>query len=243
MLAPWYQATVIDIEPISPNTRIFRVELPDIANFSFRAGQFMTFDLPIHEKRNRRWRSYSIASAPDSGNILEFVIVYLEGGAGTQYLFNEVNKGTIIAMRGAQGVFTLPEVLPLDKQICFVCTGTGIAPFRAMLLEIAQKKIAHPPIQLIFGTRYESGILYRQEMEGLTSKINLQYHIALSREASPANFGAHSGYVHAIYEQLYAHCPPAQFYLCGWNEMLDEAKIRLQNLGYSKQDICFESYS
>ncbi len=35
-------------------------------------------DLPIHEKKNKRWRSYSIASSPDGTNILEFVIVQLE---------------------------------------------------------------------------------------------------------------------------------------------------------------------
>lgn len=241
MLAPWHRATVIDIEHITPNTRIFRVVLPDIDRFSFQAGQFMTFDLPIHEKRNRRWRSYSIASAPDNSNILEFVIVALDEGAGTRYLFEEVSEGSVISMRGAQGIFILPPVLPLDQQICFICTGTGIAPFRSMLYDIRNKQLPHPPMHLVFGTRHSEGILYRHEMEQFTQDLNLQYHIALSREKSP-DFTGHRGYVHPIYEQLFAHCPDALFYICGWREMIDEARKRLQDLGYDKVNIRFEAY-
>jgi ferredoxin-NADP reductase len=242
MNLPWYDGIVMDIIPLTATTRLFRIALPpEIDNFTFQPGQFMTFDLPIHEKRHRRWRNYSIASAPDSSNILEFVIVVLEKGAGTTYLFNEVKIGTTITMRGAQGVFTLPDPLP-QSELCFICTGTGIAPFRSMLLDMANKQKNHPKMHLIFGTRYEKDILYKTEMENLTQQLDLQYHLALSRETSP-DFKGHRGYVHAIYEQLYAQRPDAVFYLCGWNDMLDEAKTRLQNLGYDKKHIIFESYS
>ena len=56
-----------------------------------------------------RWRSYSIASWPDNGNILELCIVLLEGGVGTSYLFNEVKEGSELILRGPVGVFTLDE--------------------------------------------------------------------------------------------------------------------------------------
>src|SRR5690606_9211390 len=93
-------------------------------------GQFVTIDLPIHEKPNKRWRSYSIASWPDGTNTFELVIVLLEDGVGSTWIFENVTEGTELTFRGPQGVFTLPD--PIDRDLFLICTGTGIAPFRSM---------------------------------------------------------------------------------------------------------------
>ena len=90
-------------------TRRFWIQIPELESFDFEPGQFVTLDLPIHEKPAKRIRSYSIASWPDGTNVIELVIVFLEGGAGTTYLFNEVKVGSQLTLRGPQGVFTLPE--------------------------------------------------------------------------------------------------------------------------------------
>jgi CDP-4-dehydro-6-deoxyglucose reductase len=115
-------------------------------------GQFVTLDLPIHEKPNKRIRSYSIASWPDGTNVLELVIVLLEGGLGTTYLFNNIVVGSELTLRGPQGVFTLDDE-DLQKDIIMICTGTGIAPFRSMATYIKLHNIPHNNIYLIFGTR------------------------------------------------------------------------------------------
>jgi CDP-4-dehydro-6-deoxyglucose reductase len=82
---------------------------PSWKNLILFQGQFVTLDLPIHEKPNKRIRSYSIASWPDGTNVLELVIVLLEGGLGTTYLFNNIVVGSELTLRGPQGVFTLDE--------------------------------------------------------------------------------------------------------------------------------------
>src|SRR6186997_1818687 len=113
-LQPWQTGTVIRIEKESSDTNRFWIETPGIDKFDFIPGQFVTLDLPIHEKVNKRWRSYSIASWPDGTNVFELVIVLLEGGLGTQYLFNEVSVGSELILRGPQGVFVLPPVIDRD---------------------------------------------------------------------------------------------------------------------------------
>jgi len=122
MLQPWRTGTVIKIEDASATTRRFWIQIPELDVFDFKPGQFVTLDLPIHEKTNKRWRSYSIASAPDGTNIIELVIVLLEDGLGTPYLFNEIKVGSNLTLRGPVGVFTLPETL--DKDLYLICTGT-----------------------------------------------------------------------------------------------------------------------
>src|SRR5664279_2749534 len=132
MQAEWKTGKVINITDETHSTKKFFIEVQGIEKFDFHPGQFVTLDLPIHEQKNKRWRSYSIASAPDGTNVFELVIVLLHGGAGTPYLFSQVNVGSELVFRGAQGVFTLPE--NIEKDMFFICTGTGIAPFRSCLL-------------------------------------------------------------------------------------------------------------
>ncbi|HPH98950.1 MAG TPA: FAD-binding oxidoreductase, partial [Chitinophagaceae bacterium] len=114
MLQPWQKAKVLRIEQATPNTRRFWIEIIDVPIFNFQPGQFVTLDLPIHEQRNKRWRSYSIASWPDNTNVIELLIVFSEHGAGTQYLFNEAHEGSELTLRGPQGVFVLPTIIDKD---------------------------------------------------------------------------------------------------------------------------------
>ncbi len=236
----WYTARVIRIEEETPSTRRFWFEIPELENFDFKPGQFVTLDLPIHEKPNKRWRSYSIASWPNGSNIFELIIVLLEGGAGTHYLFNEVTIGTEIPLRGPQGVFTLPE--PIEKDLFLICTGTGIAPFRSMLYDILLKKTPHQHIYLIFGCRLLCDSLYGKELKELEKSVALfNYLPTYSREKAD---GIRKGYVHSIYEEIIqqrSH-PEAHFYLCGWKNMIVEAKQRIIALGYDKKSIHLELY-
>ncbi|MDB5196962.1 MAG: FAD-dependent oxidoreductase [Flaviaesturariibacter sp.] len=243
-LQPWRNGIVTRIEQETYNTRRYWITVPEIESFDFTPGQFVTLDLPIHEKPNKRWRSYSIASWPDGTNTFELLIVLLEGGLGTTYLFNEVQEGSELVLRGPQGVFTLPQ--DLTKDLYFICTGTGIAPFRSMVHHIQRHDIPHQNINLIFGTRSREDLVYLEEMRRLEGEVEAFHYIpTLSRE----EWDGCCGYVHAVYENLVhqkmngdAVPPPAQFYLCGWRAMVDEAKDRILKLGYDKKDIHLELY-
>src|SRR5580765_268071 len=92
-LLSWRKGKVIRIENETGNTHRFWIKVAE-SSFDFQPGQFVTLDLPIHEKPNKRWRSYSISSWPDGTNVFEMVIVLNQRGAGTQYLFNEVKVGS-----------------------------------------------------------------------------------------------------------------------------------------------------
>ena len=98
-LQPWRTGVVTRIEEATYNTRRFWIEVPELETFDFLPGQFVTIDLPIHEKPNKRWRSYSIASPPNGTNTFELLIVLLEGGPGSTYLFNSVSVGSFAKLR------------------------------------------------------------------------------------------------------------------------------------------------
>jgi ferredoxin-NADP reductase len=241
MLEPWRTGKVIKIENATALTRRFWIQVPDLDNFDFKPGQFVTLDLPIHEQKNKRWRSYSIASAPDGTNVFELVIVYLEGGLGTTYLFNEIKEGSEILLRGPQGKFTLPE--PIAEDLYFICTGTGIAPFRSMVHFLHNHKLPHQNLHLIFGCRKMGDGLYIDELKELEKKESgFFFHPCYSREEEVPE-GAQKGYVHPVYEALTQQGKtPAKFYLCGWKNMIDEAKQRITAMGYDRKAIHLELY-
>lgn len=236
-LLPWRIGKVIRIEDHTPTTRQFWIQVEELEKFDFVPGQFVTLDLPIHEKPNKRWRSYSIASWPDGSNVFELLIVRAMGGLGTAYLFDEVRVGSQLTFRGAQGVFTLPEELSIDTFL--ICTGTGIAPFRSMVQHLFRTHTPIGNLHLVFGCRKKEDLLYYEELKELENKLpGFRYHPVLSRETWD---GPH-GYVHPIYQTLCHDRQPARFYLCGWKHMIDEAIKHILEMGYEKKSIHQEIY-
>jgi ferredoxin-NADP reductase len=241
MPEPWRTGKFIRIEKISELTWRFWIQIPEVEDFVFKPGQFVTLDLPIHEKPNKRWRSYSIASHPDGTNVIELVIVLLEGGLGTHYLFNYVDIGTEILLRGPQGVFTLPPII--DKDLFFICTGTGIAPFRSMVKYINLHNIEHENIYLIFGCRKVCDGLYGEELKELSKTVSKFHYIPTYSREDTTNTELKHGYVHAVYQSLIeSDKREAHFYLCGWKNMIDDARKNILAMGYDKKNIHFELY-
>lgn len=243
MLKPsWHTGILESVIQETPATRRFFIRVPDLEVFDFSPGQFVTLDLPIGDKPSQRWRSYSIASPPMDNNLFELLISLMPDGAGTHYLFSQMVPGAELPFRGPQGKFLLPD--PIMHPLFFICTGTGVAPFRSMLLHLMQQGPLRQPVFLVFGCRRKDDLLYYEEMKDLEARDeNFRYFPVLSRET----WNGRHGYVHAVYEELVkernkAGLEPASFYLCGWKNMISEAKERIQQLGYSRSNIIQEIY-
>ena len=228
----WTKALFYSIEKESNLTWKFHIKV-DVKDFRYTAGQF------IQIKINNLIRSYSIASYNESSNIIELIIVKLEGGEATSFLFEKVKEGDSLEVKGPLGKFILPEII--NNDIFFICTGTGVAPFRSMLKYINLKKINYQNIYLIFGTRTKKDLLYFDEMNELKNSMNnFNYIPILSREKWEGN----SGYVHNQYLNIIKNnsLNDPIFYLCGWRDMIKEARTNLKNLGFESKKIKLEIY-
>lgn len=230
-------ATIIKITDENEVVKRFFIKMPDTMQFSFKAGQFIMLDLPLDSKYTNR--SYSIASAPSNDNIFELCIVLNPKGMGTPYMWENFREGSIVKVSRVLGKFVLPD--PIDTDICFICTGTGIAPLRAQLIDIINKNLPHKNLYMVFGNRWTKDIIYRKEMEDLEAKYpEFKFIPVLSRDND--GWTGRKGYVHPVYEEIFADKRPAKFYLCGWSDMLKEARTRLEAMGYDKKSIKFELY-
>lgn len=240
MSTQWFTGRVLSTVYLSPSIKYLKVQVEGPELFEFTAGQFVTFDLPVGEKRLQRWKSYSIANPPMKDNILEFCVVKLVNGLGSTYLVDVVQPGDTLKFKAADGNFVLPEVL--DKDVVMICTGTGVAPFRSMLQHLDRNHGFTRKVHLIFGTRRKENILFQDEFEAMrNNNPSFEYTIVLSQEK---NWEGVKGYVHPIYLNEYAtQRTDIQFYLCGWSNMVDQAVANLfVTLGYDRQQIVYELY-
>lgn len=240
MLQAWQDAILTQVVEEAPEVKRFSFSLETEAPFEFVPGQFIKLDLPIHKKRRLRWRSYSIASAPSNKSSFELLVVRVADGLGSNYLFNDLSIGDKVSFQGPQGNFCLPN--ELQKNLCFICTGTGIAPFRSMILDLFKRNVVKDySINLIFGTRTEKDILFKEELEQLAmEEENFNFYVALSREKNEAY---QHGYVHEVYQNLHKPGEKLSFYVCGWQKMIDDTVSNLTAAGWVLGESVFiESY-
>jgi len=104
-------------------------------------------------------------------------------GVCSNYL-SSLKPGDKVMVTGPSGKsFLLPE-RPQDYHYVFFATGTGIAPFRAMILELLQRGITSH-IALVFGCPYRTWLLYYEDFKKLDQEHDhIHYITAISREAS-----------------------------------------------------------
>ena len=124
-------------------------------------------------------RAYSIASSPlEDAKKISIIISRVDDDAlASTYLSDRLKVNDLIQVSLRQGSFRLPA-LP-GTPVVMIGVGTGVAPFRAFLVELGLKNRA-PTGTLFFGCRRESEWICRSEMELFTNNGGA-VHVAFSR--------------------------------------------------------------
>lgn len=228
------QAELVNIIQESENVRRFFFKA-DATIPDFLPGQFVIMEVPgLPEFENTR--SYSIASSPHPSEF-ELCISLNPSGKATPLIWG-FELGQCIQFSEPQGTFILRE--PLPNTIVFICTGTGVAPFRSMLQYFKNHEFPTSEIHLIFGNRWEKDILYKEEFLSLAAAFpNFHFHPALSRESIAHT---HHGYVHDLYKGKFAPQDSVHFYVCGWQGMCADAREILKEMGFNRRQYFFEQY-
>jgi ferredoxin--NADP+ reductase len=140
-------------------------------------------------------------------------------GVCSNYLC-DLKAGDEVALTGPQGRrFLLPSHAD-EHDYLFIATGTGIAPFRGMVMELLQgEQPTRSRIDLVMGVPYASDLLYDDLFRELArAHDNFNYHTATSRESERL-------YVDALLDQQISYFAPllgnarTLIYVCGLEGM------------------------
>ena len=224
-----FKSKIIESKYINHNTKNILFSVPD--DFDFYPGQFISLILFINGEEYRR--PYSIASKPQK-NKLELCIKILPNGKTTPTIA-DLKEGDEINVLGPMGTFYVNEK-SLNKNIIFISTGTGIAPFRSIINNLLENNFGKN-ITLLTGYRYKEDILYEEEFKKFDEDYSIfSYFRILSRYGEENE----KGYVQKLIDENFDLS--ADYYICGLKEMVNSVREHLESKGIKKENIFFEKY-
>ena len=242
--APQYNASLVRREDQHESLAYFWVKMDGEAT-PFEAGQYMTIGVLVDGRIVQR--PYSVASAPSAANDgYEMYVRLVEGGTFTPLLW-ELPVGHRMRIIGPKGKFTLE---PDDDRIhVFVSSGTGNAPFVAMMREMLAQGVARPAV-FLNGCSYERDLGYRELLEGWegTGDYPVTFIPTVSRPDDPrnVNWAGRTGRVESILmpvcDELGLTPDNAVVYLCGNPDMILSAEAMLLERGFEEAAVKKELY-
>jgi CDP-4-dehydro-6-deoxyglucose reductase len=228
-----YHAKLIAQRDLAPEVRHFVFEAAQAGRVQFAPGQFVSVTERIEGKDITR--AYSIASPPD-GKRIELCLNRVADGLVSPHLF-DLRPGDSVRVSEPLGHFVPRN--PLGDSV-FVATGTGIAPIRSMLHHVLRAG-AGKHLTLLFGARYTTGLLYRQEFERLAlDHPNFLFLPTLSRPDSA--WRGRRGHVQTHLDEALSGSRDVDVYICGLKAMVDDVRAGLKRRGFHRQRIIYEKY-
>ncbi|RYE31218.1 MAG: hybrid-cluster NAD(P)-dependent oxidoreductase [Hyphomicrobiales bacterium] len=213
------QLTVVEI----------RDETRDIKTFVFRseggvpaylAGQSMTLKLELGGET--LFRTFSLASAPDSTGTIAMTIKAHAKGRVTRWLHDELQVGASLEARSPKGRFTIDS--RRTDRLALVSAGSGASPLMAMLRHLA----ATAPdldIHWLHAARTPADVLFARELAALQMGMpRLKVGILVSR-AEPGWFGFSGRLGRRLVSVALPDFGRREVFCCGPAGFMDEARL------------------
>jgi len=212
-------ARIVSIDRLAPEIVKVVLKNPPTSPMRFLPGQYV--DVIADGVR----RSYSLANAPRADNLLELIIKRYPGGHLSGFWFERAKVNDLLRIEGPFGTFFLREDGPTN--IVFLATGTGIAPVKALLEELAADptRAARHQLSVFWGNRERENFCWDRGDLGL----DVGFHHLLS--GPDTSWGGIRGYVQDAAEKSGIDPTDTVIYACGSTAMIASARESFLALG------------
>lgn len=180
---------------IRPYPSLVRIAVETDEPIDFVAGQYLGV------RYGGTTRVYSIASSPAREN-LKFCIRRVPGGRLTPTLSADLEPGDGVTLRGPFGDFVMEP--PSGRDLVFLATGTGVAPFKSMLdICFEQGRETYRgetrDVWLFLGCAWADDLPYREAFRAL-ERDHKAFHFVptLSRERCLSSWDGETAYVQHV---------------------------------------------
>jgi ferredoxin-NADP reductase len=170
---------VVELVDETARTRSIVLDLPEWPGH--RAGQHVDVRLTAEDGYQAQ-RSYSIASAPEDGQLV-LTVERLDDGEVSGYLTDELRPGDELELRGPIGGYFVWEA-SLGGPLLLVAGGSGIVPLRAMLRH-HQAAGSDVPVRLLYSARTIDDVIYRDELATAASHDAILEEVSWTPAESP----------------------------------------------------------
>ncbi|WP_095083083.1 ferredoxin reductase [Mesorhizobium sophorae] len=238
--SPWQTVRIVRIEKRTPRVTSFFFQLS--RPFAYRAGQHVDVRLTAPDGYQAR-RSYSIASAPGDGGVIELAIEKLDDGEVSPFFHDVAAIGDEVELRGPLGGhFIWPDVD--GGPVLLVGGGSGVVPLMAMVRHRARRN-SSVPVALVFSARVWDEVIFRDELVALDDrKDGFDLILTLTREAArrPADYSRRVDVAMMVQSMAHLPGPPDIAFVCGSNAFVSAAAQALIDAGVAAEIIRTERY-
>ncbi len=231
---------VSEIIEDTPTTKTLRLVSTGLPLPPFQAGQYINLFVTIDGVETAR--PYAISSAPLNRDYYDLTIKKVENGFVTQYLLNDVQVGDAFSSTSPMGTF-YHNPLFHGQDLVFLAGGSGIAPARAMIKDIADRQLPYN-FHLIYANSFVDDVIFEHELEEMESDYEF---LTISRVISrpPAHYSGLTGHLHAeliqtLLSQDDSKIENKMFYVCGPTRFHDFCQQELEKLNVSSRRVRIE---
>lgn len=223
-----HRLRLVEGRMLSPAVRGLRFESVGLSP-QYRAGQSMDLLVPTPGGLAMR-RAYSVASAPDHAGPgrLDFAVSRVEGGP-TSTALHVMQPGAMIDAVGPNRGWLARQPDERELSTLLVATGSGLAPFRAVLQD-ELSRVDGPPIALLFGCRTQADILWRDELEHWAAE-NSRFSLTVTLSRPDPHWQGATGWVQHHLPTVMRVVKPELFLLCGLSPMTTTVERELVAFG------------
>ena len=201
----------------APDVLSITLQLPASEAFDFRAGQYIALLFKDGERRD-----FSLANAPHEQGSLQLHIRPTDGSY-TTHMFGEVLKERdILRIEGPLGSFHLnPDS---TKPIIMLAGGTGFAPIKSILDDMAHKGIKREA-HLYRGARDRAGLYMAELHDQWATTLQNFSEVSVLSDATPAcKWNGRTGLVHQAVLDDFDDLSGYEVYACGAVAMINAAR-------------------
>ncbi len=234
-----FETTVSSLKNLTHDIKEIRLQLPE--NISFKAGQFIQFQVPEYELTDESvYRAYSVSSSPSEKDKLELEIRYVPNGICTTYVHKHLKEGDKVTINGPYGDFYLRDS---QREIICIAGGSGMAPIKSILLDMMENGIDRKATYF-FGARTEKDLFLVDKMKEIEKKLpNFKFVPVLSQPEEGSNWEGAKGLVTQEVEKYFSKLDNHEAYLCGSPGMIDACVKVLTGLGMPEDLIFYDKFA
>ncbi len=231
MEGPYHALRVAQVVDETADARSLVLDVPEAlrAPFAYRAGQFLTFRVPVDGRR--LVRCYSLASAPEADGGWKVTVKRVAGGRVSNWMNDAVREGDLLEAMRPAGLFCLTG---RDADLLLYAAGSGITP----VISIAKAALAATQrrVRLLYANRDRGSIIFRAELDGLERRHPDRLQVVHRLDAVEGFADATAVERHAE-GRLGADC-----YVCGPGPFMDLVERTLLGRGVGRERIFIERF-
>jgi len=227
-----FNSRILETKDLTSGVKSLKLSVP--RDFDFKAGQYLSLSVPRNDGKKIR-KPLSIANPPQSRNeSIEFCIKIIPNGLASEFV-KTLNKGDEVELFGPAGKFVVSD---FNKDLIFIASGVGIAPFMSMIPDLLKRGF-DKSIILLKSAKNEEDSLYNEELEELQGKYsNFQFYNIFSHPIKSQNHG----YIQDFLERYVPENFKGNFYICGLKEMINDVRKKLLSLNFKEGQMFNEKF-